>query len=92
MTPQIPRTMRAIALTKYCKPTEYQLATLPVPTISKPDELLIKVKAAAVNPIDVKMASELVSPPSMSYVKVANETSIASGNYWGLISTSAKEK
>ncbi|KAF4635187.1 hypothetical protein G7Y89_g2917 [Cudoniella acicularis] len=49
--------MRALAISKYCKPSEYQMSTLPLPEIARPDELLIKVKAAAVNPVDVKMAS-----------------------------------
>jgi NADPH:quinone reductase-like Zn-dependent oxidoreductase len=51
--------MRAVALTRHCKPSEYELATLPTPEISKPDQLLIRVHAASVNPIDVKMASNL---------------------------------
>jgi NADPH:quinone reductase-like Zn-dependent oxidoreductase len=49
--------MRALALSKYCKPNEYQVATIPTPQISKPDELLIRVHAASVNPLDVKLAS-----------------------------------
>ncbi|RFU26314.1 hypothetical protein B7463_g10020, partial [Scytalidium lignicola] len=53
----VPATMRALALSKFCKPSEYGLATLPTPEITQPDELLIKVHAASVNPIDVKMAS-----------------------------------
>jgi NADPH:quinone reductase-like Zn-dependent oxidoreductase len=60
MTSKIPPMMRAIALTKFCNPSEYNLATLPVPKITKPDELLIRVRAASVNPIDVKMASSYV--------------------------------
>ncbi|KAG9236464.1 chaperonin 10-like protein [Amylocarpus encephaloides] len=59
MSTQIPKTMRAVALSKYCEPSEYELATLPVPGISEPDEVLIKVKAASVNPIDVKLASKI---------------------------------
>ncbi|KAH6675661.1 chaperonin 10-like protein [Halenospora varia] len=59
MTSQIPRSMRALALSKYCKPSEYAFATLPVPEIKEPDEILIRVKAASVNPVDVKMASGL---------------------------------
>lgn len=59
MTSQIPTAMTALALSKYSKPSEYNIATLPVPEISKPDELLVKVHAAAVNPIDVKLASGL---------------------------------
>lgn len=52
--------MRAIALTEFCNPSQYNLGTLPVPQITEPDELLIKVRAASVNPIDVKMASSYV--------------------------------
>ena len=57
MTSDIPSSMRAIALTKYVKPDEYEVATLPTPEITKPDEVLIKVHAASINPIDVKIAS-----------------------------------
>jgi hypothetical protein len=64
MTSKIPTTMRAIALTKFCTPAEYNLGTLPVPKITKPDELLIRVRAASVNPVDVKLASSYVPPNS----------------------------
>lgn len=60
MASNIPLTMRAIALAKFCKPSEYGLATLPVPRITNPDEVLIKVHAASINPVDVKLASEFV--------------------------------
>jgi len=61
MAASIPSTMQAIALAKYGKPSEYGLATLPVPQIKNQNEVLIKVHAASINPVDVKMASELVS-------------------------------
>ncbi|CZR50780.1 related to oxidoreductase [Phialocephala subalpina] len=51
--------MRALALSHHCNPSEYNVATLEVPKITQPDELLIRVHAAAVNPIDVKLASGL---------------------------------
>ena len=54
--------MRALALSKRCTPKDYQLATIPVPRIQKEDEVLVKVMAASVNPIDVLMASEFVLP------------------------------
>jgi len=62
MATKIPTTMRAIALTKFCNPAEYNVGTLPVPKITRPDELLIRVRAASVNPVDVKLASSYVFP------------------------------
>jgi NADPH:quinone reductase-like Zn-dependent oxidoreductase len=49
--------MRAIALAAYGKPSEYDIATLPTPQITKDDEVLIKVHAASIYPVDVKFAS-----------------------------------
>ena len=63
MSKQIPQTMRAVALAKFGKAKDYDLATLPTPVIRKADEMLIKVHAASVNPIDVKMASGYVTCP-----------------------------
>jgi NADPH:quinone reductase-like Zn-dependent oxidoreductase len=60
MATKIPATMRALALSHHCNPSEYNVATLPVPQITQPDELLIRVHAASVNPIDVKLASGFV--------------------------------
>jgi NADPH:quinone reductase-like Zn-dependent oxidoreductase len=57
MAPEIPTTMRAIALLTYCKPDKYDIGTVPVLKIARPDEILIKVHAASINPVDVKMAS-----------------------------------
>ena len=57
MASKIPRTMRALALSIFSKPSEYGVATIPTPEISQPDELLVKVHAASINPIDVKLAS-----------------------------------
>jgi NADPH:quinone reductase-like Zn-dependent oxidoreductase len=59
MTDNIPKTMRALALTKHCNPDEYGLADIPVPQITRPDEILVQVKAASINPIDVKLAGSL---------------------------------
>ena len=49
--------MCALAFNKYCKPDEYELLQLPVPEIKSPDEILIKVHAAAINLVDLKVAS-----------------------------------
>ncbi|KAL2072559.1 hypothetical protein VTL71DRAFT_11902 [Oculimacula yallundae] len=59
MATKIPTTMRALALAQHCNPSGYNCATLPVPKITKPDELLIKVHAASVNPVDVKLAGDM---------------------------------
>jgi NADPH:quinone reductase-like Zn-dependent oxidoreductase len=55
--------MRALAITKHCTPKDYQLLSLPIPKIQADDDILIKVKAAGVNPIDVKMADTFVPAP-----------------------------
>ncbi len=52
--------MRALALLKHCTPSEYNVGTVPVPKITRPDELLIKVHAASVNPVDVELAGRYV--------------------------------
>lgn len=59
MSTSIPSTMRALALSKFCNPSEYGIATVPTPKLSKPDEILIRVQVASVNPIDVKLAGSL---------------------------------
>jgi NADPH:quinone reductase-like Zn-dependent oxidoreductase len=57
MASNIPTSMRAIALAAYGKPSQYDIATLPTPQVTKDDEVLIKVHAASINPVDVKLAS-----------------------------------
>lgn len=54
---KIPSSMRAIVLSHYCTPDSYSIATIAVPQIINPSELLIRVHAASVNPVDVKMAN-----------------------------------
>ncbi|OBT75009.1 hypothetical protein VF21_06327 [Pseudogymnoascus sp. 05NY08] len=53
---QIPPTMRALAIPSFGKPSSYGLANVPTPQITQTDEVLIKIHAAGVNPIDVKVA------------------------------------
>lgn len=57
MATKIPSSMRALSITDYSKPSGFDIATLPTPEIYRPDQILIKVLAASVNSIDVKMAS-----------------------------------
>lgn len=53
----IPESMEAIALFEYGQPAVYQKTSLKTPAITRPNEVLIKVHATSINPIDVKMAS-----------------------------------
>lgn len=57
MASTVPNTMQALAFHKWCTPSEYDLATLPVPKIKEPDDILIKVHSASVNPGEVKIAN-----------------------------------
>lgn len=50
-------TMQAIGISKFTTPSGYELITVPRPTITKPDEIIIKVHSASVNPVDVKKAN-----------------------------------
>ncbi|KAJ2961974.1 hypothetical protein NQ176_g10969 [Zarea fungicola] len=48
--------MQAITIPKHSKPDGYELTSVPKPAIISPDEILIKVHAASINPVDVKKA------------------------------------
>jgi NADPH:quinone reductase-like Zn-dependent oxidoreductase len=49
--------MQSYHLNNYSTPQGYELGQQPRPEIENVEEVLIKVHAASVNPIDVKMAS-----------------------------------
>jgi NADPH:quinone reductase-like Zn-dependent oxidoreductase len=49
--------MRSLAISSYTTPDNYDVMDLPTPTIESPDEVLVKVHAASINPADVHMAS-----------------------------------
>jgi NADPH:quinone reductase-like Zn-dependent oxidoreductase len=49
--------MLSINITQYATPQNYELSELPAPTVDDPNDILIKVHAASINPIDVKKAS-----------------------------------
>lgn len=58
MSQTIPEKMRGLVTLKWAEPKEYTIANdLAVPKITKPDDVLIKVASASINPIDVKLAS-----------------------------------
>ncbi|KAJ6102517.1 hypothetical protein N7486_004944 [Penicillium sp. IBT 16267x] len=48
--------MLSLHIPSYSKPSGYQLSELPTPKLSNETEVLIKVHAASINPIDVKRA------------------------------------
>jgi NADPH:quinone reductase-like Zn-dependent oxidoreductase len=49
-------TMLSVTAPKYTAPSGYELSTLPRPSIVDATDILIKVHAASINPIDVKKA------------------------------------
>ncbi|KAF3004675.1 hypothetical protein E8E14_002871 [Neopestalotiopsis sp. 37M] len=53
----LPESMEALALFEYGQPAVYQKTSLKTPAITQANEVLIKVHATSINPIDVKMAS-----------------------------------
>lgn len=54
----LPATMKALVSPDYGEPSGYTISTeIPVPKITKPDEILLKVHAAAVNPGDTWVAA-----------------------------------
>lgn len=52
------RTMRSLAVrSKYGKPSTYEILDLPIPKITAPNEVLVKVHAASINTGDTQMVS-----------------------------------
>jgi NADPH:quinone reductase-like Zn-dependent oxidoreductase len=49
--------MLSINIPKHTTPNEYELGEVPSLSIDRPTDILIKVHAASINPIDVKKAS-----------------------------------
>ncbi|KAI1421523.1 alcohol dehydrogenase [Xylaria sp. FL1777] len=54
---KLPSTMRSLVAPKHCKPSEYEVIDTPLPTIEKPDEVLIRVHAGAVQTGDTQRAA-----------------------------------
>lgn len=49
--------MLSIIAPAYTSPSGYELSTIPRPTITEDNDVLIKVHAASINPVDVKKAA-----------------------------------
>ncbi|KAI3574474.1 chaperonin 10-like protein [Fusarium oxysporum f. sp. albedinis] len=49
--------MLSITAPAYTSPSGYELSTIPRPTITEDNDVLIKVYAASINPVDVKKAA-----------------------------------
>ncbi|KAI1492694.1 alcohol dehydrogenase [Biscogniauxia mediterranea] len=45
---KIPTTMRALVAPRYCAPSQFELRDIPVPSITKPKDVLIRVHAAGI--------------------------------------------
>lgn len=54
--------MFSVAIDSYVEPSKYEIKQQPKPTIEKPLDVLIKVHASSINPIDVKRASGVMKP------------------------------
>ncbi|KAH8682512.1 alcohol dehydrogenase [Xylariales sp. PMI_506] len=54
---KIPTTMRSLVAPTSCDPSKYEIATVPVPSITEPHDLLIKVHAAGIMTGDTLVAS-----------------------------------
>lgn len=48
--------MLSLNISSYAKPSEYQVFELPQPDLVNPKDVLVRVHAAGINPIDVKRA------------------------------------
>lgn len=49
--------MTCVIAPTFTDPWGYQLSQLPIPSITEPKDVVIRVYAASVNPIDVKKAA-----------------------------------
>lgn len=62
--------MLAVVSPVYCDPAGYQVSNIDQPEITEPDDVIIKVHAASINPVDVKVAAgafKLALPHTCAY-------------------------
>ncbi|KAI1500140.1 alcohol dehydrogenase [Biscogniauxia marginata] len=53
---KLPATMRALVAPRYCPPSKFELRDIPLPAITKPEDVLIKVHAAGMQSADMMRA------------------------------------
>lgn len=56
MAKSTPATMRSLAVSKFCKPEDYEVMELPVPVIKNPGDVLVRVHAAIIATGDTQYA------------------------------------
>jgi NADPH:quinone reductase-like Zn-dependent oxidoreductase len=56
MASNIPPTMRSLCVHAYGTPADFGIADVPLPKITAPDQVLIRVHAASINPVDMEVA------------------------------------
>ncbi|KAI1759986.1 GroES-like protein [Hypoxylon sp. FL1150] len=56
---KLPSTMRALVAPKYCEPKDYEVADVPVPTITGPKDVLIKMHAVGITTGDTQLTKGL---------------------------------
>jgi len=56
---EIPTEMRALTMPFHATPDKLEISMLPVPSIASPGDVLIRVHATSINPVDVKRAAGL---------------------------------
>ncbi|KAK1827342.1 chaperonin 10-like protein [Podospora conica] len=56
-TTKLPTTMRSLAVRQYCSPSGYEVLQLPVPTIQRPGDILIRVHAASIQTGDTQLTA-----------------------------------
>lgn len=49
--------MLSLSISSYSKPSEYRLSKLPKPDLVDSKDVIVRVYAASINPIDVKRAA-----------------------------------
>jgi NADPH:quinone reductase-like Zn-dependent oxidoreductase len=54
---QLPATMRSLVAPRYTDPSGYKVIDVPLPTLTGPDDVLVRVHAAAIQTGDTQLAA-----------------------------------